>query len=178
MNMAMTEPELSTAKPLKDRVSLVTGSTSGIGLGIARALAAAGSAVILNGFGKIEEIKATQASITLEFGVPVTYSAADMSNPASIEEMIKMAFDMFGSLDILQRRHPVCSPIARVSRSQVGCRHRHQFELGVPYDAARAPLHDRQKMGPHHQHRISSWAGGLGLQVGLCGGKTWYAWAH
>jgi 3-hydroxybutyrate dehydrogenase len=101
MNIAMTQREISAAKPLKDKVSLVTGSTSGIGLGIARALAAAGSAVVLNGFGKPEEIKSTQASITSEFGVSVSYSAADMSDPTSIEEMIKMALDTFGSLDIL-----------------------------------------------------------------------------
>jgi 3-hydroxybutyrate dehydrogenase len=101
MNIAMSERGVSTTRPLKDKVSLVTGSTSGIGLGIARALAAAGSPVVLNGFGKPEEIKATQAAINSEFGVPVAYSAADMSNPASIEEMIKMALDMFGSVDIL-----------------------------------------------------------------------------
>jgi 3-hydroxybutyrate dehydrogenase len=101
MNIAMTERGLSTAKPLKDKVSLVTGSTSGIGLGIARALAAAGSPVVLNGFGKPDEIKATQQGITSEFGVPVAYSAADMSDPASIEEMIKMALERFGSVDIL-----------------------------------------------------------------------------
>jgi 3-hydroxybutyrate dehydrogenase len=59
MNIAMTQREISAAQPLKDKVSLVTGSTSGIGLGIARALAAAGSPVILNGFGKPEEIKST-----------------------------------------------------------------------------------------------------------------------
>lgn len=60
MTIAMTERAISAAKPLKDKVSLVTGSTSGIGLGIARALAAAGSAVVLNGFGAPEEVKATQ----------------------------------------------------------------------------------------------------------------------
>ena len=52
MNIAMTERGASTAQLLKDKVSLVTGSTSGIGLGIARALAASGAAVVLNGFGK------------------------------------------------------------------------------------------------------------------------------
>ena len=81
MNVAMTERGASTAQLLKDKVSLVTGSTSGIGLGIVRAFAASGAAVVLNGFGKQEEIKATQAAITSDFGVKVAYSGADMTNP-------------------------------------------------------------------------------------------------
>ncbi len=101
MNVAMTQRGGSAAQPLKDKVSLVTGSTSGIGLGIARALAASGAAVVLNGFGKPEEIKATQNAIGADFGVPVAYSAADMSNPGSIAEMIKMTLDLFGRLDVL-----------------------------------------------------------------------------
>ena len=101
MNIAMTERRGSTAQLLKDKVSLVTGSTSGIGLGIARALAASGSAVVLNGFGKAEEIKATQAAIVADFGVKVAYSGADMTNPDSIAEMITMTLDTFGRLDVL-----------------------------------------------------------------------------
>ncbi|MFZ2019041.1 MAG: 3-hydroxybutyrate dehydrogenase [Methyloceanibacter sp.] len=101
MTIALTERAVSAAMPLKDKVSLVTGSTSGIGLGIARALAAAGSAVVLNGFGSPEEIKATQASIGADFGVPVAFSGADMTKPEQIAEMVRMALDMFGSLDVL-----------------------------------------------------------------------------
>ena len=82
-------------------MSLVTGSTSGIGLGIARALADAGSAIILNGFGKPEEIKETQAKIGSDFGVRTAYSAADMSNPSSIAEMMEMALETFGNVDVL-----------------------------------------------------------------------------
>jgi 3-hydroxybutyrate dehydrogenase len=80
---------------------LVTGSTSGIGLGIARALAAAGSSVVLNGFGKPDEIAATKKAIASDFGVKVDYSGADMSNPASIAEMMETALASFGSVDVL-----------------------------------------------------------------------------
>jgi 3-hydroxybutyrate dehydrogenase len=89
------------AKPLQDKVSLVTGSTSGIGLGIARALAEAGSGVILNGFGKSEDIEAAQADIVSDFGVPVAYSGADMSDPQSIAEMFEMVVGKFGAVDVL-----------------------------------------------------------------------------
>ena len=101
MHGPMTQNELDAARPLSGRVSLITGSTSGIGLGIATALAGAGSAVVLNGFGKAEEISAAQARLSAECGVKVDYSAADMSNPASIAEMIDMTMAEFGRLDIL-----------------------------------------------------------------------------
>jgi 3-hydroxybutyrate dehydrogenase len=102
MNIAMTERATAVpATPLKDRVALVTGSTSGIGLGIARALAGAGAAIVLNGFGKPEEITAAQDSISKDFGVSVAYSGADMSKPDSIAEMIGMTLGKFGRLDVL-----------------------------------------------------------------------------
>jgi 3-hydroxybutyrate dehydrogenase len=102
MNIAMTERATAdAAKPLKDKVALITGSTSGIGLGIASALAGAGAAVVLNGFGKPEEIAATQAAITKDFDVSVAYSGADMSKPDSIAEMIEMTLSKFGRLDVL-----------------------------------------------------------------------------
>src|SRR5262249_12663599 len=78
-----------------------TGSTSGIGLGIARALAAAGSAVVINGFGKPEDIAETQAKIISEFGVKALYSPADMSRAASIADMMSKVSDAFGRLDVL-----------------------------------------------------------------------------
>ena len=101
MNVAMAERKAASAPvPLKEKVSLVTGSTSGIGLGIARALAAAGSAVVLNGFGKQEETKATQDAIGADFGVEVAYSAADMSKPADIAAMVAQAARELGGVDL------------------------------------------------------------------------------
>jgi 3-hydroxybutyrate dehydrogenase len=98
---AAPEARTRIARFLTGRVALVTGSTSGIGLAIARALAAAGAAVVLNGFGKQEEIEATQQAIDADFGVPVAYSGADMSKPDSIAEMIQMTLERFERLDIL-----------------------------------------------------------------------------
>jgi 3-hydroxybutyrate dehydrogenase len=90
-----------TLRPLEGRVSVVTGSTSGIGLGIARALAAAGSTIVLNGFGRPEDIAETQARLVSEFGVNVRYSPADMSKAEPIAELIAMTLDGFGRLDVL-----------------------------------------------------------------------------
>jgi 3-hydroxybutyrate dehydrogenase len=86
---------------LKAKTAVVTGSTSGIGLGIARALAAAGANVVLNGFGDPAEIEKDRAAIETEFGVKATYSPADMTKPADIAAMIKTAEQTFGAVDIL-----------------------------------------------------------------------------
>ena len=88
-------------RPLTGKVSLVTGSTSGIGLGIARALAQAGSAVVLNGFGIAAEIAKTRDQIAADFGVKVSYSAADMTSREAIAEMIAATVASHGRLDIL-----------------------------------------------------------------------------
>ncbi len=86
---------------LKNRTALVTGSTSGIGLGIARAFASEGANVILNGFGDASEIERLRAGLQQEFGVAVRYDGADMSKPEAIEAMMKRAIAEFGCVDIL-----------------------------------------------------------------------------
>jgi 3-hydroxybutyrate dehydrogenase len=82
---------------LKGKTALVTGSTSGIGLGVAKALARHGANIVLNGFGDSEGPKAEVAAL----GVKVGYHDADMSKPAQIEAMMKYAADTFGRVDIL-----------------------------------------------------------------------------
>jgi 3-hydroxybutyrate dehydrogenase len=101
MNVHAQVTARSAAGDLGGRVALVTGSTSGIGLGIARALAAAGATVVLNGFGRADEIEAARAAITAEFGVRTLHSAADVSRSAEVEAMVAGARDAFGRLDIL-----------------------------------------------------------------------------
>jgi 3-hydroxybutyrate dehydrogenase len=83
------------------KVAIVTGSTSGIGLGIARSLAAAGVDVMLNGFGDAKEIEQTRSGIEAEFGIRATYSAADMSKAADIVTMVEDTRRQLGTVDIL-----------------------------------------------------------------------------
>jgi 3-hydroxybutyrate dehydrogenase len=86
---------------LKGRTALVTGSTSGIGLAIARALAADGANVMLNGFGDAAAIETLRSGMEKEFGVPVHYSAADMMKPSEIAGVVAQTEKDFGSLDVL-----------------------------------------------------------------------------
>ncbi len=86
---------------LKGKSAVVTGSTSGIGLAIARALAKEGANVMINGFGEAEAIEKERAGIEQEFGVKAVYSAADMSKGAEVESMIATAQAELGSVDIL-----------------------------------------------------------------------------
>jgi 3-hydroxybutyrate dehydrogenase len=85
----------------KAKAAVVTGSTSGIGLGIARALAREGTNVMLNGFGDAGEIEKTRAEVERQCGVRALYSPADMTKPAEIAEMIRTTEQAFGGVDIL-----------------------------------------------------------------------------
>jgi 3-hydroxybutyrate dehydrogenase len=86
---------------LKSKTAVVTGSTSGIGLAIARAMAAEGANVLINGFGKPEDIEKERAAIESEFGVKAIHSPADMTKPAEIAAMVALAEQTFGSVDVL-----------------------------------------------------------------------------
>ena len=86
---------------LKGKSAIVTGSTSGIGLGIATAFAKQGAEVLLNGFGNPDEIEALRFNMQREHGVRVRYSGADMSDPAAIREMAAYARAEFGRVDII-----------------------------------------------------------------------------
>jgi 3-hydroxybutyrate dehydrogenase len=86
---------------LNGKVALVTGSTSGIGLGIARALAIAGADIMLNGFGDAGQIEALRSEMAASHGVKVGYSGADISKPDQIAGMVAEAVRTLGSVDIL-----------------------------------------------------------------------------
>jgi 3-hydroxybutyrate dehydrogenase len=86
---------------LKGKVAVVTGSTSGIGLGVARALAAKGADIMLNGFGDAAEIETLRTGIAAEFGVKTAYNGADLSKPAETKGLIEAATRELGKVDVL-----------------------------------------------------------------------------
>ena len=86
---------------LKDKAAVITGSTSGIGLGIARAFAREGIHVMLNGLGNPEAIEKIRAGIEAEFGVRALFSPANLMNPGEIRTLVGEAEAAFGAVDIL-----------------------------------------------------------------------------
>ena len=99
--IAAATARTSASRPLAGRGALVTGSTSGIGLGIARGLAGAGADLVLNGFGDAADVARLRDELEREFEVSVAYSGADMSRPDEIAAMIDEAARHLGAVDIL-----------------------------------------------------------------------------
>jgi 3-hydroxybutyrate dehydrogenase len=101
MNIQQPLPIAASERPLGGKVALVTGSTSGIGLGIARALATAGASLVINGFGTPVDVREAIDGLTDGTGVEAVHSGADMTKPEEITDMVDMARRTFGRLDIL-----------------------------------------------------------------------------
>ena len=95
------EARAAPERALARRSAIVTGSTSGIGLGIAETLASRGANIVLNGFGDAAEIERTRARLAAEHGVNALFDGADMSKPEAIVRMVGHAADEFGQVDIL-----------------------------------------------------------------------------
>ena len=96
-----TRPAMHAMQALTGRTAIVTGSTSGIGLGIAQALAAQGANLVINGFGPADEIERQRRDMAREHGVEVLFSGADLSQPDKVAELIETATGEFGQVDIL-----------------------------------------------------------------------------
>jgi 3-hydroxybutyrate dehydrogenase len=86
---------------LRGKTAAVTGSTSGIGLGFARAMAKAGANIVINGMGNAADIETERANIERDFGVKCVYSPADMTKPAEIAQFVALGETTFGSVDVL-----------------------------------------------------------------------------
>ena len=92
---------MSESKPHRSKVALITGSTSGIGLGIARALADQGADIMLNGFGEPAAISGLVSELASRYSVRVLHHGADMSKPSEIEDMIRSTESKLGRIDFL-----------------------------------------------------------------------------
>ena len=149
----------------KGKAAVVTGSTSGIGLGIARALGAQGTNIMLNGFGDRKAIEALMAELRVQYDVEVDYSPADMSRPQQVSEMIAQCVDRFGGVDILvnnagiQHTAPVeefpmekWEQIIAINLSSAFC----SIKAALP-----------PALGQDRQHRFSARTGGIGDQIGI-----------
>ena len=101
MTSSVSPPPAAPARSLAGRTAVVTGSTSGIGLGVARALAAAGANIVLNGFGVTADIERLSAELEAETGVIIGYSGADMRKPEEIAAMIAETESRIAPVDIL-----------------------------------------------------------------------------
>jgi 3-hydroxybutyrate dehydrogenase len=97
----VSDVSAQNARMLRGKAAIVTGSTSGIGLGIAEALAHAGCDIVLNGIGSMPDIEETCAQFVKAFGVKAVFNPADMRDPAAIEQMVGSATDELGRVDIL-----------------------------------------------------------------------------
>jgi 3-hydroxybutyrate dehydrogenase len=86
---------------LEGKVALVTGSTSGIGLGIARSLAGAGASIMMNGFGNADDIERVRAQLAEEHGVRVAFDGADLSRRQEVNRLVVETIDVLGSVDVL-----------------------------------------------------------------------------
>jgi 3-hydroxybutyrate dehydrogenase len=174
------QPGTSLSKVLDGRVALVTGSTGGIGLGIARALAASGAAVVLNGFGKPEEIELAQQAIGSDFGVPVAYSDADMSKPDSIAEMIDMTLAKFAKFDILVNNAGIqhVAPLQEFPAAKWDAII--AINLSSAFHTTRLALHSMiaNKWGRVIKYRFGARPSRVGFQIGLCRRKTRHAWSN
>jgi 3-hydroxybutyrate dehydrogenase len=142
---------------LAGKTALVTGSTSGIGLGIARALAEAGANIVLNGFGDI----AAALALIRSHGVQAWHHPADLSDPAQIDALCAFAAHETGGVDILVNNAGIqhVAPIEAFPPA-VGQGAGHQPERGVPHQPPAAAHHAPARLGPHHQYRLHPRSGG------------------
>ena len=172
--LVLLRREAEEAVSLSGKVALVTGSTSGIGLGIARALAAAGAHVMLNGFGDKALIDKLVAEFRSQYKVKV-----GLQRRRHVEARRDRGDGGAGGARARRRRHPGEQrrhPARRAGRGvpgrEVGRGHRDQPLGRLPRHPRRAAAHEGAQLGTHHQHRLDPRPGGVGAEGGLRRGEA------
>lgn len=160
---------------LTNKAAIVTGSTSGIGLAYARAFAAAGGNIVLNGLGTPSEIEKERSAIESEFKVMALYSPADMTKPSDIAEMVTLGEKTFGSVDIVVNNAGIqfVSPIGEFPVDKWDAIIAINLSAACHAIRAAAPGMKKRSLGPDHQYRFRALAGGISLQGGLRLGQAW-----
>ena len=141
---------------LKGKVAIVTGSTSGIGLGIARELAKAGADLVLNGFGEASEIEAIRSGIERDHGVRVVYDGADMSKGDAVRGLIAATIEKFGRLDILVNNAGIqfTAPVDEFPAAKWDAILGDQSVGGVPRHRSGGAADEKAALGTDRQHRF------------------------
>ena len=160
---------------LKGKAAIVTGSTSGIGLGIARALAEAGANIMLNGFGEASAIEKERAQIAKDFGVRAVFNAANMAIAMDVERLVESRNPRAepGGYPGQQRWNPTYRASRTLPGRAVGCSHRHQPVVEFSCHPRCDPSDAGAQLGAHHQHCFGAWTGGIGGKGRLRGGQAW-----
>ena len=150
---------------LKGRTAVITGSTSGIGLGIARELAAAGVNIVLNGLSDPADIEHLRAGIADEHNVKVIYSSADISNPEAIGGMIDMAQTELGGVDIMINNAGIqfVAPIEEFPIEKWNAIHRHQSVGRFSRHSPGCTRDEEARLRPYHQRRLGPRIGGVAV---------------
>ncbi len=155
---------------LTNKTALVTGSTSGIGLAVARIFAANGANVVINGFGDRDAIEKERSGIESEFGVACRYSGADMTKPDEIAAMMAEAESVFGGVDILVNNAGIqhVSPVEDFPVEKWDAIIAINLSSAFHTTRAAVPGMKKRGWGPDHQHRLGPRTGRLAVQERLC----------
>ena len=170
MNIEVLERVDRSAPALNGKVALVTGSTSGIGLGVARALARGGRGNrpqrLRPARGHQRGAGADRAGISGQDALSRRRHVEARRNRRPDGEGVRRVRPARHSRQ--QRRHPARGEDRRVPDREMGRDPRDQSVVGIPHDAARSADHAAKRLRPHHQYRLGAWSRRLAVQVGLC----------
>jgi len=138
---------------LSGKVALITGSTSGIGLAVARAMATEGASIMINGFGDAGEIEAIRSELEKSAGAPVRYDGADLSDPVAIGAMVARCSAELGAPDILVNNAGIqhVAPVDQFPTEKWDAIL--QINLSAVFHTTRLCV-PAMKVGPDYQHRL------------------------